>query len=87
MFYAMALAEKKRFLIETHSDFMIDRFRTRLRKGRGKKPESQVLFFERRNQQNTVTPLAISSEGDMPTKQPRSYRDFFLKETLRVLDL
>jgi hypothetical protein len=87
MVFRTALSERKRFLIETHSDFMIDRFRTNLRKGRGRKPESQVLFFERRNQQNTVFPLVMGSDGDMPAKQPKSYRDFFLKETLRVLDI
>ncbi len=87
LIFRMASSEKKRFLVETHSDFMIDRFRVNLRKERGKKPESQVLFFERRNQQNTVFPLVMSSEGEMPTKQPKSYRDFFLKETFRMLDL
>jgi len=87
MLFRMALSEGKRFLVETHSDFMIDRFRTNLRKDRGRKPESQLLFFERRNQRNTVIPLQISSGGEMTSSQPKSYRDFFLKETLKVLDL
>ena len=85
VFFEMAAAERKRFLVETHSDFTIDRFRMNYRKARSKKPDSQILFFERRDKHNVVTPLSIDESGDLPADQPESYRDFFVREELRLL--
>jgi AAA ATPase domain len=85
-FFEMAVGDDKRFLIETHSDFTIDRFRMNYRR-RGKKPNSQVLFFERKHKTNTVTPLVISAKGELPSEQPDGYRRFFVKEEMRVLGL
>lgn len=85
-FFDMAVRHNKRFMIETHSDFTIDRFRMNYRK-RGRKPSSQILFFERRNKRNTVSPLVISPAGELPADQPESYRKFFVKEQLELLGL
>jgi hypothetical protein len=86
-FFEMAVADDKRFLIETHSDFAIDRFRLNYRKSSNKKPNSQVLFFERRDKHNTVTSLPINSQGELPSDQPDSYRCFFIKEEINILGL
>src|SRR6266436_9344091 len=59
VFFEMATVEHKRFLVETHSDFAIDRFRMNYRKADSKKPNSQILFFERRDKRSVVTPLTI----------------------------
>jgi predicted ATPase len=87
----MALLDGKRFVIETHSDFTIDRFRMNYRKRRVTRkeqpPQSQVLFFERSNAQNTVTPLPIGAHGELPPDQPKGYRDFFIKEEMHLLDV
>ena len=85
--FEMATREHKHFLVETHSDFTIDRFRMQYRNRGGNKPDSQVLFFERKNRCNVVTPLSIGPEGELPEKQPKAYRDFFLKESLDVLGI
>lgn len=85
--FTLATTDKKGFLIETHSDFMIDRFRTNFRKKGSPKPKAQVLFFERTGDRNRVTALQIDNNGEMPSEQPKAYRDFFLKETRRVLDI
>jgi hypothetical protein len=85
-FFEMATVDKKCFLIETHSDFTIDRFRMNYRR-RTRKPNSQVLFFERRHKHNTVTPIVISPSGEMPADQPDGYRRFFVKEEMRLLGL
>jgi hypothetical protein len=86
-FFEMAAVDHKHFLIETHSDFTIDRFRMNYRRKAVRKPNSQVLFFERRNKRNTVTPLPITSAGELPSNQPDSYRKFFITEEMRVLDI
>jgi hypothetical protein len=85
VFFQMATTEHKRLLVETHSDFIIDRFRMNYRKTKGEKPESQILFFERREKHNTATALPISDTGELPEEQPSSYRDFFILEELRLL--
>jgi predicted ATPase len=85
-FFEMAVGEEKCFLIETHSDFTIDRFRMNYRK-KGKKPNSQVLFFERKGRNNTVTSLAISAQGELSPEQPEGYRQFFVKEEMKLLGL
>jgi predicted ATPase len=91
VFFEMALKDRKKFVIETHSDFTIDRFRLNYRKKRSKRerakmPESQVLFFSRRDATNTVSPIVISHDGDF-TDPPEGYRSFFVKEELNVLGL
>jgi hypothetical protein len=86
-FFEMAVTDNKRFLIETHSDFTIDRFRMNYRKKGTKKPDSQVLFFERRDKHNTVTSLPINAHGELPADQPDSYRRFFIAEEMSILGL
>ncbi len=89
LFFEMAQDHKK-FVIETHSDFTIDRFRSNYRKKKSKKgndPSSQVLFFERRDNFNTVTPLTIGEHGELPADQPPGYRDFFVNEAVKLLDV
>jgi predicted ATPase len=92
VFFEMAMVNDLHFVIETHSDFAIDRFRMNYRKKRSKKdsktlPQSQILFFERSEKRNTVVPLLIGQRGEMPTDQPDGYRDFFIKEEMHLLDV
>ena len=57
---------------------ILDRYRTDVRKMKLKKLKSQVLFFERQQGRNTVTALSIGEQGELPLKQPRGYRNFFI---------
>lgn len=83
-----AFNENKKFYIETHSDYMIDRFRVNLRDNKQKmKIESQVLFFERTTKGNQVFSIGIEKDGKYSDKQPKSFRDFFIKEQLALLNL
>lgn len=87
LFFELAVDDRKVFLIETHSDFTIDRFRINYRNARGVKPDSQILFFERCERQNKVTPLPIGETGELPSDQPDSYRRFFIREQMDILGL
>ncbi|MBV8889243.1 MAG: AAA family ATPase [Alphaproteobacteria bacterium] len=92
VFFEMALRDKKKFLIETHSDFTIDRFRLNYRNRASRRtnknlPSSQILFFQRQNNGNTVTPIQIGRGGELPSEQPEGYRNFFIKEEMKVLGL
>ncbi|WP_300456674.1 AAA family ATPase [Desulfobacula sp.] len=86
-FFEIAQTEKKKFLIETHSDYMINRFRINYRKIDNKEslPDSQILFFERSDNGNKAYQLEINDNGDLPDNQPTGYRDFFIKEELDIL--
>ncbi|KJR42530.1 hypothetical protein MCHI_001579 [Candidatus Magnetoovum chiemensis] len=87
LIFQLNAVEKKRFLIETHSDFIIDRFRNSVKKEKLKESASQVLFFERVKDGNKVTPIPIEPNGDYSEDQPPSFRDFFIKEQLDLLGL
>lgn len=86
VFFEMAIRDKKGFLIETHSDFTIDRFRMNYR-GKRKVPKGQILFFERRDKRNVVTSLPIGPKGELSPDQPDAYREFFVKEEINLLGL
>lgn len=79
----LSRSEEKKFFVETHSDFTIDRFRLNIRQY-GHIP-SQLLFFERVNEGNKVTSIPILSNGDLGENQPDSYRAFFFNESLALL--
>lgn len=85
-FFDMAIMENKKFIIETHSDYAIDRYRILLRKS-DQKPRSQVLFFERTDSGNKVTRIKIDNSGEFDSGQPESYREFFMKEEMDLLGL
>jgi len=87
VFFEMAALERKHFLIETHSDFTIDRFRMNYKNGRADKPDSQILFFERREKKNIVTSLPIGKLGELPAEQPSTYREFFVREQMNLLGI
>jgi predicted ATPase len=89
VFYEMSALDDKKFIVETHSDFAIDRFRMNYkdRKYRKKSPKSQILFFERRDGQNTIIAMEIDDNGELPQDQPESYRNFFIREQLRLLEI
>jgi len=86
LIFELAQGQKHSFFIETHSDFLIDRYRLSMRSD-NKPPESQMLFFVRTSEGNKVHALPISSAGLYPSEQPREFREFFVKEEMRLLEI
>jgi len=86
LFYFMSTEKEHMFLIETHSDYIIDRFRLNLSR-EDKVPPSQILFFEPSESNNHVIPIDIKEDGSLSSEQPKGYRDFFIKEEMQLLDL
>jgi len=86
--YNATIKDKNTFLIETHSDFTINRFRYCLSKNEKELDNTcQVLFFEREKHTNSITHLEINKDGSYKTEVPNSYRDFFIDEELKLLEL
>lgn len=78
--------KSQNFLIETHSDFIIDRFRTRIKTSKTKY-SSQVLYFERTKKGNMVSEIEIEEDGQYAEQQPKSFRNFFINEEISLLSL
>ncbi|MNR43956.1 hypothetical protein D3C85_1626350 [compost metagenome] len=80
--------DKNQFIVETHSDFTINRFRYDLLKNKSKrKINSKVLFFERNEDGNSIVDIKIDSSGSYADDTPDSYRDFFIDEELKLLEI
>ena len=73
-----------RFLIETHSDYIIDRVRISVRKGLLKPDDVSVLYFEPSGSAVAIHNMTLDEHGNL-LDAPRGYRDFFVKETDKLL--
>ena len=86
--FQLAVSEQKQFYVETHSDYTIDRFRLNYRTLTDDSyPDSQVLFFGRNSDGNYVIPISIGKDGEYPEDQPSAFREFFIREQMRILGL
>jgi predicted ATPase len=80
--------DDNKFIIETHSDFTINRFRYELLKNHsGKKIKAKILFFERTDDGNIINELKLDDTGSYIDEIPESYRDFFIDEELKLLEI
>ncbi|HLA34159.1 MAG TPA: AAA family ATPase [Rhodocyclaceae bacterium] len=86
LIFQLAAERKHAFFIETHSDYLIDRYRLSMR-NEPKPPDSQVVFFVRTPKGNEAHILPISADGLYPSEQPNEFRDFFIKEEMSLLDI
>ena len=75
---------KNRFLIETHSDHIVDRIRILVRKGLLKTNDVSILYFESKRNSVDIHNLSVDVDGNLQNV-PDGYRDFFLEETDRLL--
>ncbi len=82
----LAKQQNKQFLIETHSDHMVDRIRMDVRDGKhGLRPEDvSLLYFERQGGESHIHPLTLDASGNIENAPP-GYRSFFLEEERRFL--
>ena len=72
------------FVLETHSDFIVDRIRTAILHKKINAYDVSLLFFERRQHNNEIHHIELDDNGD-PMSPPENYRNFFLDEQLRIL--
>ncbi|NQT11457.1 MAG: AAA family ATPase [Planctomycetes bacterium] len=83
-FFGYLVKERQnRLVIETHSDYLIDRVRLDIRDGKYLKPDDvSLLYCERKGIGVDVHPIRIDSDGNL-VDPPRGYRRFFLDEEKR----
>lgn len=85
LFYQAVTQDSKQLFIETHSDFIVDRFRQKIRNQKNKKIKSHVLFFQRKFGKNIVTEIEIDKNGNYSNNQPDEFKSFFLEEERKNL--
>ena len=72
------------FIVETHSDYMIDRARIEIRKGTISPEDVSLIYLEPKGRVVNVHNIGFDKMGNM-VGAPTGYREFFLKETDRLL--
>jgi predicted ATPase len=84
---ALAKKQRKRFVIETHSDYLLDRIRMDIRDHKFLTPDDvAILYFERTKEGVTISSLGIDEFGNI-VNAPPTYRQFFLDEERRLFSL
>ena len=72
------------FLIETHSDFIVDRVRTSVRQGKLAADYVSILYFAQNGNAVTMHDISLDEYGNL-VNAPVGYRSFFELETDLVL--
>ncbi len=86
--FCQVASRHRQIIVETHSDYLLDRIRMDIRDGVSplKPDDVSILFFERDDLDVQIHSLRINQEGNV-LEAPETYRSFFLKETQRSLGL
>ena len=85
-FFAALAAKKDRYyLVETHSDYLIDRVRQEVAAGVIPSTDVQILYFEVVKQKTQIFNISLDKLGNL-TEAPPNYRSFFLQERKRLLN-
>ena len=72
------------FLVETHSDYMVDRACIEIRKGNIPHDQVSLIYLEPVKEGVKAHNISFDKQGNVQNV-PKGYRDFFLKETDRLL--
>lgn len=81
----LAKSTGKQFVVETHSDHIVDRVRMDVRDHKGLSPDDVViLYFEREGTEVKIHPIRVDKQGNL-IGVPPGYRRFFLEEERRFL--
>ena len=85
--FCEAASSGRQLIIETHSDYILDRIRLDVRDRRTKlRPEDvAILYFERGDRDVRIHPIRFDEDGNVRDTPP-SYRRFFVDEVNRSID-
>ena len=85
-FFCDFVSRGKQLVVETHSDYIVDRIRMNVRDGESDLSVNDVLilFFERKGADVKIHPIHFDKEGNV-LKTPDGYRRFFMEEMDRSI--
>ena len=75
---------KKTVVVETHSDYLVDRLRLEVKQANLKESDVSIFFLEKKGIQTKLHILEIDAQGNV-LNAPEGYRDFFLREQTALL--
>ena len=84
LFAQLASSGNHSFVIETHSDYMIDRARIEIRKGNVKADDVSLIYLEPKKNVVKVHNISFDNMGNMIGVPPH-FREFFLLESDRLM--
>ena len=84
LFIKSYLERGHRFLVETHSDFIVDRVRISVQEGILSPEDVSILYFAPRRNAVDIHSISLDEDGNL-LNVPSGYRDFFAHETNRLL--
>ena len=79
----LAKEENKEFIVESHSDFILDRLKYEIKEGNISKDDVGILFFDTEEKKTKIWQIDLNEKG-LPESLPESYRRFFLDEGDKV---
>lgn len=80
----LASEGNRSFIVETHSDYMIDRARIEIRRGNIRPEDVSLIYFEPKENIVKVHSIRFDKMGNMEGVPPH-FREFFLKESDRLM--
>lgn len=83
-FVDMVTNAGKSFVVETHSDYILDRIRMEVADGKLSSDSFLILYLEKEGTSSTVYPITLDSLGNL-LDVPPTYREFFLREAMNLL--
>ncbi len=86
--FCEVVGEQRQIIVETHSDYILDRIRMDVRDGTTSlgADDVSILFFERGDRGVRIHSLRFDELGNV-TDRPEGYRRFFLSETRRSIGI
>ncbi len=81
-FGQLATNRRNQLLVETHSDYLVDRIRMDVRDERLKPNDVLILYFEQGRSGVEIHPISVDANGRVADVPP-GYRRFFLEEDRR----
>lgn len=85
-FFARLVAnEKKEVVIETHSEYLLDRIRREVAQDTIPARDVLILFFDRRGIRTRIHEIHLDDDGNI-IGAPKNYRQFFLEEEISLFN-
>lgn len=84
-FARMVKFSKSYLVVETHSDYLVDRVRQEVARKTIGPDDVAILFFEKEDDHVAIHPLKLDDLGNI-LESPPGYRSFFLQEELALLN-
>jgi energy-coupling factor transporter ATP-binding protein EcfA2 len=87
-FFARLVGRRRKppfYLIETHSDYFVDRIRQEVARKTLRPSDVIILFFRKYKLETRIYPISLDENGNV-LNAPMHYRDFFMQEELNLFN-